>query len=200
MNPLSLKSIILLSTFLLMLKTAQSYEEPEYHIIEKINQIEIREYKGFIKAEVKVNGGFDEAGNSAFRKLFKYITGNNHTSENKKISKKIPMTVPVLQEPSDLSYHFSFVMPKTFTLNSLPTPNDKSIKLKEVKKTTFAVLSYSGTWSEDNYREAENKLLLTLKKSRIQTIGKPIFARYNSPFSIWFLRRNEVLIEIKKKL
>jgi len=61
----------------------------------------------------------------------------------------------------------------------------------------MAVKQYSGTWSQDNYEEHETQLLKALKADDVKIIGEPMFARYNSPFSLWFLRRNEVMIEVE---
>ena len=93
-------------------------------------------------------------------------------------------------------YRFAFVMPKTYTLESLPVPDSTEITLKGIPARLMAVRRYSGTWSEDRYRKNEQILLDAIKREGLKVVGEPIFARYNAPFSLWFLRRNEVLIEI----
>lgn len=91
-----------------------------------------------------------------------------------------------------------FVMPQNFTLDTLPLPLDQRITLKEVQAKTVAVRTYSGSWSQKKYNQQEGLLLGALLKAKIKTIGKPIFARYNSPFALWFMRRNEIIIEIER--
>jgi hypothetical protein len=109
------------------------------------------------------------------------------------------MTAPVVQAPQGRnqgSYVFSFIMPSQYTLETLPEPEDPRIKLRQVKARLLAARTYSGTWSERRYRENEASLLKAVKAAGLTTVGEPIFARYNPPFTLWFLRRNEVLVEV----
>jgi hypothetical protein len=188
-------------------------EEPKYNIIEKHPMFEIRKYDAYIVAQTEVSGTFDEMGSKAFKILFQYISGENIQRS------KIKMTAPVIQEPSRQQGQtikmtapvireiksnssnntlFSFVMPQKYTLETLPVPLDKRVSLKEIPAKTIAVREYSGTWSEENYKINEKILMNALKKANIKIIGKTSFARYNSPFSLWFMRRNEVMVEIKR--
>ena len=112
---------------------------------------------------------------------------------------KIEMTAPVEQAPHGKNadtYVFSFVMPSKYTMENLPSPVDSRVKLRQVKSRLLAALTYSGTWSEKNYRQHEAALLEAVKSAGFVTVGEPIFARYNSPFTLWFLRKNEVLVEV----
>lgn len=118
-----------------------------------------------------------------------------------KKGQKITMTAPVIQEINKAdaqSASYSFVMPEEFTMQTLPIPLDKRVKLIEIPEKTVAVLQYSGGWGEEKYKKNEALLLRKLKIAGIKTIGNPSFARYNSPFSLWFMRRNEIMIEIKQ--
>lgn len=188
-------------------------EEPTYRVIEKNDIYEIRTYAPYLVAQTDVSGDFDEMGNKAFRILFKYISGENRVKEKIKMTapviqehsekqgQKIKMTAPVIQEmgkSGQKTTTYSFVMPDTFRLDTLPVPLDKRIRLKEIPSKTYAVLEYSGSWSEQKYKEKESILLKALSDAGVKTVGKPIFARYNSPFSLWFLRRNEIMIEVKR--
>ena len=114
---------------------------------------------------------------------------------------KIAMTVPVSQTPQSDSgtYVFSFVMPAKYTRETLPAPIDPRIQIQEVSGKLMAARKYSGSWCETNYRENESSLLRALKQAGLESRGEPIFARYNSPFTLWFLRRNEVLIEVEER-
>jgi hypothetical protein len=120
------------------------------------------------------------------------------------------MTAPVSQQKSEDSsannaedqpeWMVSFMMPANMSLEDLPEPDDKSILLRKVPSRLMASIRYSGFWSEKNYAKHKSKLLEQLKGSEIyDSVGEPIWARYNAPFTPWFLRRNEVLIEVSKK-
>ncbi|CAA6822604.1 MAG: SOUL heme-binding protein [uncultured Sulfurovum sp.] len=195
--------------------TLMGIEEPKYTVIQKNETFEVREYASYLVAQTKVTGNFDEIGGKAFKILFKYISGENQAQskikmtapvlqekEKKEEGQKIQMTAPVMQEidvNNAQSATISFVMPQDFTLATLPMPLDKRISIKEVLAKTIAVREYSGGWGEDNYKENEAILLKALEKEKIKTIGAISFARYNSPFSLWFLRRNEIMIEVEKR-
>jgi hypothetical protein len=191
---------------------AFAYEQPKYEIVKKYDGFELRRYAPYIVAETVVSGEFDDAGNKAFRILFKYISGDNlkkteipmtapvNQSPIKKSGEKIEMTATVEQTPHGKTadtYVFSFVMPSKYTIESLPVPSEPRIKLRQVKSRLLAALTYSGTWSEERYRQHEAALLRAVKNAGLITIGEPIFARYNSPFTLWFLRKNEVLVEVE---
>lgn len=198
---------------LLLQGTLMAIEEPHYQVIEKNDTYEIRTYDAYIVAQTEVSGTFYEMGTKAFKILFNYISGGNQTRSNIKMTapviqeksqnsgQKIKMTAPVIQEvttntPQKAKY--SFVMPKEFTLDTLPLPRDKRIQLIEIPSKTVAVLMYSGGWGEKKYKKHEAILLNSLKRSGITPIGQANFARYNSPFALWFMRRNEIMIEIKR--
>ncbi len=190
-------------------------EEPKYSVIQKNDTFEVRKYEPYLVAQTEVTGKSDEMGRKAFKILFDYISGKNQ--KNSKITmtapviqeddqqqgQKIAMTVPVLQEMdrnNSKRATFSFVMPKEFTLQTLPKPLDSRITIKKILQKTVAVRRYSGTWAKERYEENKSILLKALKDAKIETIGEAKFARYNSPFSLWIFRRNEVMIEIVEKI
>ena len=192
---------------------AFGYEQPKYEIVKIYDGFELRRYSPYIVAETVVSGKFDDAGNEAFRILFKYISGDNqkkteipmtapvNQSSVTKTGEKIEMTAPVEQTPHRKiadTYVFSFVMPSKYTMETLPSPADPRVKLRQVKSRLLAALTYSGTWSEKRYRQNEAALLEVVINAGFVTVGEPIFARYNSPFTLWFLRKNEVLVEVKE--
>lgn len=207
---------LLFVTFILLcaVGAAFAYEQPKFEIAKKYYGFELRRYAPYVVAETVVSGSFGEAGNRAFRILFKYISGDNfkkteipmtapvNQSPAKESGEQIEMTAPVEQTPdrnnSD-SYVVSFIMPSKYTLETLPMPADTRIKLRQVKSRLLAARTYSGTWSEKRYRENEAALLEAAKAAGLTTVGEPIFARYNSPFTLWFLRKNEVLVEVKEE-
>jgi DNA gyrase inhibitor GyrI len=89
-----------------------------------------------------------------------------------------------------------FMMPSEFTLDTLPEPLDPQIKLKEVRGGRFAVIRYSGTWSERNYSEHLQMLERAVDAAKLRTTGSPVYSRYNAPFVPWFLRRNEIWLKL----
>jgi len=166
-------------------------EEPKFEVLEKFGDVEIRQYGAIVIAETEVEGDFGEAGNEGFRRAAGYIFGGNQQNQ------KISMTAPVLQEEKDGKKRVALVMPEEKKLPQLPSPNDSRVILKEVASRKMAVLKYSGTWSEERYREKVNELKEVLKGKNYKIKGEPILARYNPPWIPWFLRRNEVLIELE---
>lgn len=184
-------------------------EEPEYQVIKEFEEFELRHYPAYLVAEVDVQGDFDDAGNQAFRILAGYIFGDNSVAEEMAMtapvesrrtntSEKMAMTAPVTSTSAAERDRmtFAFVMEREYTLDTLPVPNDDRIRIREMPERTMAVRRYSGRWTEKNYLRNQDVLLSALVVNGIHTSGNPTLARYNSPFSLPFLRRNEVMIEV----
>ena len=153
-------------------------KEVQYHLIRKMDRVEIRLYEKLIIAEV---AGYGENG---FNLLFDYISGNNTTKTN------LEMTAPVLSEDDSIT----FVMPEIYTLDNTPQPNDERIKIKQIPKRYVAILKFSGRWTNSNFIVKSKQLLEELEKSHIKTKGNVFTMRYSGPLTPWFLRRNEVAI------
>ena len=199
-------SITLIAILLtLMMGNIMAAEEAEYTVALKQDKLEIRDYAPSIVAEVIVNDNFEDASGAAFRKLFNYISGDN-TGRNKiamtsPVSQKpepekIAMTSPVGQRKSDQGWAVSFMMPASYTMDSIPLPDDPSVVLREIPAHRAAAIRYSGTWSEKAYKKQLALLMEWIKTENLETMGEPIWARYNAPFTPWFMRRNEILIPI----
>ena len=185
-------------------------EEPDYEILLTTKYYEIRRYEPYIVAEVDVEGDMGKAGNKAFRILAGYIFGNNQPGEKmamtapvesqpKGVGEKMAMTAPVLSDTpqTDRSvYTYAFVMEDKYTLETLPAPVDSRIRIRQKPPRTVAVHRYSGGWSEGKYRKQEATFLEALATDRVKTNGEPMLARYNGPFTPWFMRRNEIQIEV----
>ena len=181
-------------------------EKSEYTIVEKQGKFEIRSYMPQIIAETIVEADFDDAGNIAFRRLFNYISGQNRKKESiamtapvnqKTPSEKIAMTAPVNQQKSEGKYTISFLMPSKYTMATLPEPLDQNVLIREIPARKLAAIRYSGTWSRKRYEANTAKLEVFIREKGLRSTGEPIFARYDPPFQIWFLRRNEVLIPVE---
>lgn len=180
-------------------------EEPAYAVVRQYQAFEIRQYAPYLVAEVNVPGPASEAGNQGFKILAAYIFGKNKGDRKIEMTapvtqtpepKKIAMTAPVTQAASDTGFTIQFTMPKEFTLDTLPEPLDSSVKLREIPGGRFAVIRYSGTWSESNYTDHLIQLQQAVKAEGIPTRGEPIYSRYNAPFVPWFMRRNEIWLHV----
>jgi hypothetical protein len=182
---------------------AVAYDSPTYRVTSALGAIEIREYEPYIVAETTVDGGLEDAGNQGFRILAKYIFGDNRGSKKiamtapvaqaKVEGAKIAMTTPVTQEQTDGQYTVRFMMPSEFSRDQLPDPNDSRIAFQEIPSRTLAAVRYSGTWSQRNYEKNLALLYDTLRADGLEPTGEPVWARYNAPFTPWFMRRNEIL-------
>lgn len=184
-----LKIILLLYSGL-----AMAIEEPSFTLESKNDIYEIRSYSPILVAEVYINENFDDSGSKGFRILADYIFGKSQDKPE-----KISMTAPVNQIKTNEGYAIQFTMPSKFTLDSLPKTNDKRITVKELPAKRVAVIRYSGSWSKEKYDEKLSELKTALDKDKIKIVGEPNWARFNSPFQLWFLRRNEIWIELEKK-
>jgi len=198
--------LTLVAVFLaLMVENVMAVEEAEYTVSVKQDELEIREYAPSIVAEVIVDGEFEDASSAAFRTLFKYISGKNTAQSKiamtapvsqKAEPEKIAMTSPVGQRKSDQGWAVSFMMPASYTMDTIPVPDDPSVVLREIPAHRAAAIRYSGVWSEKAYRKHLSSLQEWMKSQNLESAGEPVWARYNAPFTPWFMRRNEILIPL----
>ena len=188
----------------LVTPTAMAIEEPRFKVLEKDGSFELREYSTHIVAETRVEAGFEDAGSLAFQRLFRYISGNNVAQQKiamtapvtQSSSEKIKMTAPVSQVADGNAYLVAFSLPSTYTLATVPKPLDPTVRIRQVPAQLIACWRYSGRWTESNYREHEVLLRERIKSRELITRGDPVLARYNPPFTPWFMRRNEVWIPV----
>lgn len=168
-------------------------ETPSYEVIGEMDGVEIRLYPRLILATVMGEGGGDP-----FRRLFRYISGDN--SGSSKISmtapvltpERIEMTAPVISE----GYSMSFVVPSKYTMETVPTPNDEHIRIQEVPERKLAVIRFRGWAREGSVEKQKARLISVLQGNSVETVGEPFLMRYNSPWTPGFMRRNELGIEI----
>lgn len=188
-------------------------EEPQFSIIEKSEPFELRAYAPQLIAEVKVEGDLDTASSQGFRLIAAFIFGQNKVSEKISMtvpvgietaqSTKIAMTVPVGIEASKDSakgvnqWVFSFVMPSEYTMATLPKPLNPLVTIRELPAQKRAAITFSGFYNEAKVLEKTKALEEWVKSKQWQAIGSPQFARYNPPWSIPFMRRNEILISVR---
>jgi hypothetical protein len=195
---------------LLASSTAMAIEEPSFCVLEQDGAFELREYAPHLLAETRVEASFTDAGNVAFQRLFRYISGEN-TAQQKiamtapvtqtsaaKSGERIAMTAPVAQQADGAGYRIAFVVPAKYTLDTVPQPSDPTVQIRAVPAQLVAAWRYSGRWTESNYREHETELRDAIARRGLKVTGEPILARYNPPFMPSFLRRNEVLIPVAR--
>lgn len=184
---------------------AMAIEEAAYTVVSKEGRFEVRDYAPQIVAEALVDGSREEAGNMAFRKLFRYISGYNSVTDKTAMtapvgqevaSRKIPMTAPVLQTQGEMRWVVSFMMPSEYTLQTLPAPNDASVRLRAITARRMAAVRYSGRWTEARYDKFHAELGDWMRKHGLSATGTAVWARYNPPFTLPIFRRNEILIPI----
>ena len=199
--------IFLLTITFVISIDAMAIEEAKYKVLIKENNFEIRDYAPQVIAETIIEGDFEDAGSMAFKRLFRYISGDNQSRVEISMTapvtietarEKIKMTLPVSQQRAQEKWSVSFMMPNKYTLKDLPVPDDPEIKLRQVSARRIAAVRYSGFWSEKNYQKNKAKLESWIQKMGFIIADNPIWARYNPPFTPWFLRRNEVLIPVEK--
>ena len=189
---------------LLATPAAMAIEEPRFEVLEKDGGFELREYWPYVVAETRVEAGFEEAGSVAFQRLFRYISGNNIAQQKIAMTapvtqsrgEKISMTAPVSQVADGNAYLVAFTLPSTYTLATAPQPLDATVRIREVPAQLVACWRYSGRWTASNYRDHEVLLRERIKARGLIAAGDPVLARYNAPFTPWFMRRNEVLIAV----
>jgi effector-binding domain-containing protein len=179
-------------------------EHPEYKVAKRIGNIEIRDYEPMIVAETEVTGERREAISKGFRIIADYIFGNN--TESGKVamtapvtqqgSEKIAMTAPVTQQGEGRSWRVRFIMPSKYTMETLPKPNNPAVALQEIPAKRFAAIRFSGMGREDSLKRHAKELNDFLSAENLTPISPPTYAFYNPPWTLPFLRRNEVLIEI----
>lgn len=197
---------VLATLFLLMgAEVAMAVEEASYAVLKREGEFELREYAPHVVAETLVEGGFEDAGSRAFQRLFRYISGDNVSQTKVAMTapvsqtpagEKIAMTAPVGQQRVDNRWAVSFMMPQSFTMASLPKPNDPAVVLRQVPARRMAVIRYSGTWSENNYASHKQELESWMRKEGMASSGPAMWARFNAPFTLWFLRRNEIQVPV----
>ena len=163
-------------------------EEATYNVVQKNDIYEIRYYSDRLIVQVPNKGD-----NNSFRKLFKYISGENKNSE------KIAMTVPVTQTKKDDQMFMQFYLPSKFNKETTPIPNNSDLEITTISKGYFAVIKFSGRSSDKNFDKHNKILKQKLLEDKISIKGFAIRATYNSPFTLPPLRRNESMFSINWK-
>jgi hypothetical protein len=183
-------------------------EDQAYDVVTRYPAFELRRYPEHLVAEVEVGGSFEGAGSAAFGPLAGYIGGRNQSRrkvamtapvvQEQARSERITMTAPVVQEAGEQPerYVVSFVMPAEYTVETLPVPQDPRVRVRVVPGHLGAALRFSGRWSRASYEDHAAGLLQAVAAAGLQVRGPLRFARFDPPWTPWFLRRNEVVVPV----
>lgn len=170
----------------------RNVEIARYQVIETDGAMEIRDYPPLTAAEVTRSGSRDTAVRSAFGSLAGYIFAKDRSGE------KIAMTAPVTQTMSGDTWTVRFIMPSSYSLDRLPKPSGADVRLVELPAARRAAIRFSGWWSDALFEEKNAALLAWMAAKGLEAEGTPTLAYYNDPFTPGFLRRNEVLYDVKQ--
>ena len=187
---------------------AMAVEEPAFKQVMREGNFELRDYPAVVVAQVTVTGDQKEAANQGFRLLAGYIFGGNKRRQSiamtapvaqQAASEKIAMTAPVAQtQTSTGTWVVRFTMPSAYTLQTLPVPNDARVELRNIEPARFAVLRFSGLAQPGDVEAKSNELLAQVTSHRLRALGAVSLAQYNPPWTVWFLRRTEVMVEVAR--
>ncbi len=200
--------LCLFSLMSLLTGVVMATEEPPYTSVLQEAAFEIREYPALIAAEVTVPGDRSEAVSAGFRLLAGYIFGGNTRKQsiamtapviqNEAPNEKIAMTAPVIQSPDSAGWIIRFIMPASYTLETLPTPNDSKVRLVALPPKRLAVVRFSGLVDDNDVEQQTALLRAFVAQQKLVAVGTPSLARYDPPWTLWFLRRNEIMLEVAR--
>jgi hypothetical protein len=182
-------------------------EQAKYTVVGKKRGYEIRKYAPQLLAEVAVKGNYEEAINEGFRILAGYIFGENVSKrkiamtapvvERQGVSEKIAMTAPVLASLEKGHRVIAFGMPSGATMDNLPKPNNPQITFRMLNSRKVAVLRFSWFSGGQRVEAKKRQLLGMLNRDKVKTVSGPQYAGYNPPWTPPFMRRHEILVEIR---
>jgi effector-binding domain-containing protein len=207
-----MKITLCIILILLILWSAYGYfgsrvEQAEYTVIKKGKGYEIRNYPSHIVAQTTVAGSYGQSMSKGFSIVAGYIFGANAKKQSIAmtspvvmeggVSEKIAMTAPVMVNNESDTRTISFGMPKSYTMENLPTPSDSRVKIVEIPNKKFAVLRFTGYRTDSRIQTTEKKLLELLSHDGVEVLSRPSYAGYSAPWTPPWMTRNEVLVEVK---
>jgi len=185
-------------------------EEPKFTVLEKEDSFELRAYAPKLIAEVLVDGELSEASSKGFKLIADFIFGNNKAQSGKSetismtapvavkaSSEMISMTAPVGMQQSNIGWRVYFVMPSEYTLQTLPKPNNPLVMIKQITRQKFAVIRFSGLVDEEKMTKKQSELNQWIDRKNFKAVSNPELARYNPPWTLPFIRRNEIMVEVE---
>ena len=183
-------------------------EQQRYRMVEARGDAELREYDPCVVADVTVAGDVEDAGNAAFRPLVSYISGANQAKTSLAMTapviqqatgERLAMTAPVLQEAAGpRTWTVSFVLPGDRALSDYPVPTDPRVTLRHIPAESAAALRWSGRWTAGNLAQRTRQLQDVIAEAGWEVAGEPRWARFDPPWTPPFLRRNEIVIPVRR--
>lgn len=209
---------LLLSGLLLISGETMAIEEPSYTVLSQVEDFELRRYDEQLVAQTWVSGDQDTASRQGFKILADYIFGNNTapSGESSKISmtapvtmqsdnlngqasQKIAMTAPVSMQQNNGKWRVQFTMPSQYTMQTLPKPNNPDVKIVQLPAQTYGVIKFSGLAGSKKVAKKTETLKSWMQTQKLVITGTPELARYNPPWTLPFMRRNEVMMAYQPK-
>ncbi|WP_262965131.1 SOUL family heme-binding protein [Methylobacter psychrophilus] len=181
-------------------------DQPNYQVLNDYGHIQIRHYPALVVAQTEITGDYKNSSNEGFKRLAGYIFGNNQKQQKlsmtapvlqEQSAEKMAMTAPVLQQKSDEVWLMAFVLPKDYTLATAPIPGDAQVLIKAIPEKKVAVIQYSGGLSEQGIKIKSDELVTWLTNHDYKIISPSRSAAYDPPWTLPFLRRNEVHFDIE---
>ncbi|MFO1150460.1 MAG: heme-binding protein [Alsobacter sp.] len=181
-------------------------EQPAYRVEARSGDFEVRLYAPMVVAEVSVGGTRDAAVNEGFRILAGYIFGANEPAAKiamtapvtQQAGERIAMTAPVTQAGTAGGWIVRFTMPASWTLQTLPRPKDNRIRIVPVPERRMAAVRFSGLRTDARLQGEAERLEDFVRSRKLQPQGPAVYAYYDPPWTLPFLRRNEVLQEVRR--
>ncbi len=198
-----LTSVFLAGCSVFGLRTA---EEPNYQVLNDFGDIQIRHYPAMVVAQTEVTADYKNSSSQGFQRLAGYIFGNNKNQQTiamtapviqEQEAETMAMTAPVIQQKSGTVWLMAFVLPAEYSVSTAPVPLDSAVIIKEIPGKKIAVIRYSGSLSEQGIEEKSEHLKNWLSQQGYQAISEPRSAAYDPPWTLPFLRRNEIHIDIE---
>ena len=190
-------------------------EEPDFTVVDSIGNVEVRRYDARLAADTVVQAkDAPAARNAGFKILADYIFGNNQADDKiamtapvaqssdqnaDQASEKIAMTAPVSQDRTADGWRIRFFLPSKLNLDTAPRPNNDKVTLTTVAPQTYAVLRFSGSRDSAAVQSQTDQLEADLQPSAWEPTAQPIAWFYDPPWTLSFLRRNEVAVEVAKR-
>lgn len=209
---------LLLSGLLLISGETMAIEEPSYTVLSQVEDFELRRYDEQLVAQTWVSGDQDTASRQGFKILADYIFGNNTapSGESSKISmtapvtmqsdnlngqasQKIAMTAPVSMQQNNGKWRVQFTMPSQYTMQTLPKPNNPDVKIVQLPAQTYGVIKFSGLAGSKKVAKKTETLKSWMQTQKLVISGTPELARYNPPWTLPFMRRNELMMAYQPK-
>ena len=184
--------VALLTLVLSPAAMAADTEQPQWELIGKLDSVELRLYQPSIQAVTQLRSSASTS--AGFRRLAGYIFGGNEQGHS------IAMTAPVQETLEKDRPVMAFTLPAEYALDELPAPNDARVSLVEVPERTMAVVRFSGWATGPKVARMQRKLLETLSHHGIQPDSVRVLNQYNPPWTVPFLRSNEVSVVISPAL